>query len=77
MIVSAPGHLPATTHLFVAGSEYLDSDAVFGMKESLVAQFERHPPGIVPGGERIDTPFYTVNYDFRLRPATAAVERNE
>ncbi len=37
MIVSAPGHLPVTTHLFVAGSEYLDSDAVFGMKESLVA----------------------------------------
>jgi Dioxygenase len=60
----------------VAGSEYLDSDAVFGMKESLVAQFERHPPGIVPGGERIDTPFYTVNYDFRLRATTAAVERN-
>jgi hydroxyquinol 1,2-dioxygenase len=44
MIVSAPGHLPATTHLFFAGSEYLDSDAVFGMKESLVAQFDRHPP---------------------------------
>jgi hydroxyquinol 1,2-dioxygenase len=48
MIVSAPGHLPVTTHLFVAGSRYLDSDAVFGMKESLVAQFERHPPGDRP-----------------------------
>ena len=69
IIVSAAGHLPVTTHLFVAGSEYLDSDAVFGMKESLVAQFERHPPGICPYGEHLDTPFYTVNYDFRLRPA--------
>ena len=69
MIVSAPEHLPVTTHLFVAGSDYLDSDAVFGMKESLVAQFERHPPGICPYGEHLDTPFYTVNYDFRLRPA--------
>jgi hydroxyquinol 1,2-dioxygenase len=69
MIVSAPGHLPATTHLFVAGSEYLDSDAVFGMKQSLVAQFNRHPPGIGPQGERMHTAFYTVNYDFRLRPA--------
>lgn len=69
MIVSAPGHRPVTTHLFVAGSEYLDSDAVFGMKESLVAQFERHPPGHAPDGEPIDTPFYTVNYDFRLQPA--------
>ena len=69
MIVSAPGHLPVTTHLFVGGSEYLDSDAVFGMKQSLVAQFNRHPPGIGPYGERMDTAFYTVNYDFRLRPA--------
>jgi hydroxyquinol 1,2-dioxygenase len=68
MIVSAPGHMPVTTHLFVAGSEYLDSDAVFGMKESLVARFDRHPPGDGPHGERMDTPFYTVNYDFRLRP---------
>jgi hydroxyquinol 1,2-dioxygenase len=68
MIVSAPGHLPVTTHLFVAGSQYLDSDAVFGMKESLVAQFEGHPPGTGPNGEPVDSPFYTVNYDFRLRP---------
>jgi hydroxyquinol 1,2-dioxygenase len=68
MIVSSTGHLPVTTHLFVAGSAYLDSDAVFGMKESLVAQFERHPPGIGPNGEHMDTPFYTVTYDFRLRP---------
>jgi hydroxyquinol 1,2-dioxygenase len=69
MIVSAEGHRPVTTHLFVAGSQYLDSDAVFGMKESLVAQFDRHPPGTGPNGERMDVPFYTVNYDFRLRPA--------
>ena len=69
MIVSAAGYLPVTTHLFVAGSQYLDSDAVFGIKESLVAQFERHGPGVGPDGERMDVPFYTVNYDFRLRPA--------
>ena len=75
MIVSAPGHLPVTTHLFVAGSQYLDSDAVFGMKESLVARFERHSPGTDPNGDRIDTPFYTVKYDFRLRPADAALAR--
>jgi hydroxyquinol 1,2-dioxygenase len=72
MIVSAAGYLPVTTHLFIAGSDYLDSDAVFGVKESLVAQFERHAPGVGPGGERMDTPFYTVEYDFRLRPAAAS-----
>lgn len=74
LIVSAPGHLPVTTHLFVAGSQYLDSDAVFGMKESLVAQFDRHGPGVAPNGERVDMPFYTVNYDFRLRRAAARAE---
>lgn len=72
MIVSAPGHLPVTTHLFVAGGDYLDSDAVFGMKESLVARFERHPAGRGPDGKPVDTPFYTVNYDFRLLPQPGA-----
>ena len=41
MMVSAPGHVPLTTHLFVAGSPYLDEDAVFGMRDSLVVDFER------------------------------------
>ncbi len=70
MIVSAEGYAPVTTHLFVADSQYLDSDAVFGMKESLVAQFERHPPD-----ERSNTPYYTVNYDFRLRPNQEGIAR--
>jgi hydroxyquinol 1,2-dioxygenase len=68
MIVSAPGHHPITTHLFAAGSQYIDSDAVFGVKESLVTPFARHAPGNAPDGTRIDVPYYTVHYDFRLRP---------
>jgi hypothetical protein len=47
-----------------------------GMKESLVAQFDRHPAGIGPNGERMDTPFYTVNYDFRSRPTDVAMPIN-
>ena len=69
MIVSAQGYEPVTTHLFAAGSEYLDSDAVFGVKESLVAKYNRHPAGKAPNGETLDTPYYTVEYDFRLLPA--------
>jgi hydroxyquinol 1,2-dioxygenase len=72
MIVSAPGYHAVTTHLFVANSEYLDSDAVFGMKESLVAKFNRHPSGKMPNGDVMNEPFYTVEYDFRLRKAAAA-----
>jgi hydroxyquinol 1,2-dioxygenase len=46
---------------------------VFGVKDSLVAHFDRHPPGVGPDGSRVETAFYTVNYDFRLRPAEAVV----
>jgi hydroxyquinol 1,2-dioxygenase len=35
-IAAASGHRPVTTHVFVADSPYLDSDAVFGVKESLI-----------------------------------------
>jgi len=69
MIVSAPGHEPVTTHLFVEGDQYLESDAVFGVKDSLVEKFVRHEPGVAPDGRRMDRPFYTVQYDFGLVPA--------
>ncbi|MCA0872243.1 intradiol ring-cleavage dioxygenase [Seohaeicola saemankumensis] len=39
-IVSAEGFDPVTTHTFVAGDPYLTSDAVFGVKQSLIASFE-------------------------------------
>jgi hydroxyquinol 1,2-dioxygenase len=68
MIVSAEGHHPVTTHLFVANSPYLDSDAVFGVKDSLIVGFEKHPPGVAPDGTKMDQPWYTCQYDFRLRP---------
>ena len=38
-IAEAPGHARLTTHIFVAGGPYLDSDAVFAVKESLVVDF--------------------------------------
>jgi hydroxyquinol 1,2-dioxygenase len=69
MIVSAPGYAAVTTHLFVANSPYLQSDAVFGMKESLVVDFKRHEPGPAPDGERMSIPYFTAEYDFRLRRA--------
>ena len=72
MIVSAPGFQTVTTQLFVAGDPYLDSDAVFGVKNSLVIEFQRHEPGIAPTGEAMDTPFHTAEYDFVLCPVTEA-----
>jgi hydroxyquinol 1,2-dioxygenase len=39
-IVTAPGHRPLTTHIFVAGSPYIESDAVFAVKKSLITEFK-------------------------------------
>lgn len=39
-LVSAPGFDTIVTHTFVDGDPYLDSDAVFGVKESLIADFK-------------------------------------
>ncbi|WP_435582831.1 intradiol ring-cleavage dioxygenase [Amycolatopsis thermoflava] len=36
VIADAAGHAPLTTHVFVEDSPYLDSDTVFGVKESLI-----------------------------------------
>ncbi|MBI3250084.1 MAG: intradiol ring-cleavage dioxygenase [Deltaproteobacteria bacterium] len=65
-VVSAPGYETVTTHVFVEGDRYLDSDAVFGVKDSLVVDFIRHDPGPAPDGTRMNRPYFTVNYDFGL-----------
>ncbi|WLP88542.1 dioxygenase [Gordonia sp. NB41Y] len=44
-IVTAPGFRELTTHIFVDGSEYIDSDAVFAVKESLIRSFVPRPAG--------------------------------
>jgi hydroxyquinol 1,2-dioxygenase len=67
-MVQAPGFATLITHVFVAGDEYLDRDAVFGVKSSLIAPFERHEPGTAPDGRTVDTPFYTLAYDLVLAP---------
>ena len=36
MVVSADGFIPVITHLFDQASKYLDSDAVFGVRDSLI-----------------------------------------
>jgi protocatechuate 3,4-dioxygenase beta subunit len=40
-LVTAPGHQKIVTHIFVGGDDYLESDAVFGVKSSLIADFQR------------------------------------
>ncbi|MBO0691099.1 MAG: 6-chlorohydroxyquinol-1,2-dioxygenase [Candidatus Dormibacteraeota bacterium] len=45
VVVSAPGYKTLTTHIFDRGSDYLDSDAVFGVRDSLIVDFAKDPSG--------------------------------
>jgi catechol 1,2-dioxygenase len=44
-MISAPGHRRLVTHLFVDGDPYLESDAVFGVKPSLIVRPTFDPRG--------------------------------
>ena len=67
-IVSAPGFEPVTTHVFVKGDPYLQSDAVFGVKNSLITDFVKRE-GTAPDGTKSNTPFWQAHYDFVLATA--------
>ncbi|HYB48999.1 MAG TPA: hypothetical protein VED20_16865 [Streptosporangiaceae bacterium] len=66
-IAAAPGHRPVTTHIFVAGSPYIESDAVFAVKKSLITEFT---PVDDPGQAArygLDGPFLLANFDIVLQ----------
>jgi hydroxyquinol 1,2-dioxygenase len=70
-MISAPGYETLVTHVFVAGDKYLDSDAVFGVKNSLIREFEARPAGPMPDGVVAAGPWRYLKYDFGLKPLTA------
>jgi hydroxyquinol 1,2-dioxygenase len=67
-IVTAPGHRPLTTHIFVAGSPYIESDAVFAVKKSLITEFT--PVDDPEQAARYDLtgPFQLATFDIVLQP---------
>jgi hydroxyquinol 1,2-dioxygenase len=73
--VAADGYETLITHVFAAGDPYLDSDAVFGVKSSLIAEFAAHPPGTAPDGRRMDEPYHAVEYDLVLAPRASTPHR--
>ncbi len=68
-MIDAPGCERLVTHVFVAGDEYLDSDVVFGVKDSLIRPFEERPAGTAPDGATVNGPYRHLHYDFVLSPA--------
>jgi hydroxyquinol 1,2-dioxygenase len=70
-MIKAPGYETLVTHVFRDGDKYLDSDAVFGVRSSLIAEWIRHERGTAPDGSHMDVPYYTLDFDFVLNPAAA------
>jgi len=64
-MIAADGYETLITHIFNAESPYLDSDAVFGVKNSLIATFGKHAGA---GSGRILT------YHFGLKPLSRQTE---
>jgi len=67
-VVRAEGYVPLTTHLFREGSDYIDSDVVFGARAELVVPFVAHPPCVASDGTAMAVPYCTIDYDFVLSP---------
>jgi len=71
-IATAEGHAPVTTHIFVAGSDYLDSDAVFAVKSSLVEDFAETDDPSLAREFGIPNPFRHAQFDLVLTPGAKA-----
>ena len=68
-VVSADGCEPVTTHIFDDSDPYLESDTVFAVKDSLICHFVRHEETDDRARAlAIDPPFYSVEFDFVLKP---------
>jgi hydroxyquinol 1,2-dioxygenase len=69
-MVSAEGFETLITHIFVSGDPWLENDAVFGVKASLIVDFHEHPATCTaPRGHQVDEPWSEAVFDIVLAPA--------
>jgi protocatechuate 3,4-dioxygenase beta subunit len=68
-IVSAPGHRELTTHAFVAGSEYIESDTVFAVKKSLVIDFDLVEDAEQARQWNVPVPFRHADLEIIMQPS--------
>jgi hydroxyquinol 1,2-dioxygenase len=67
-MIAADDHETLVTHIFPEGGAYLDSDAVFAVKKSLIRKFTKEGPGAAPDGTWMDRPWRKLTYNFGLKP---------
>ena len=65
-IVTAPGYDPVITHIFEPSCQYLAEDTVFGVKETLIADFKQVTDPEQAATFGIEAPFWLVDWDFVL-----------
>jgi protocatechuate 3,4-dioxygenase beta subunit len=65
-IVSAPGFDNVVTHIFTPDCPFLPEDAVFGVKSSLIAEFDRVDDSAQAAALGFESPFWMVRWDFVL-----------
>jgi hydroxyquinol 1,2-dioxygenase len=65
-MVTAPGYRTLITHIFVAGSPHLTSDAVFAVKTPLIVDFAERSAGTAPEGRVLDGPWHKATFDIVL-----------
>lgn len=70
-MIGKDGYETLVTHLFISGDEYLDSDAVFGVKQQLVVDLTDAEAGWNASGERVG-PHRRLTHSFGLRPSAPA-----
>jgi hydroxyquinol 1,2-dioxygenase len=68
-MIGRPDFETLITHVFAADSPYLDGDAVFGVKNSLISDFTHQAAGIAPDGKRIAKAWRKLSYNFGLKPS--------
>jgi len=76
-IVSAPGYQQVITHVFVEGDPYLDGDAVFAVKDSLVGKYENVTDAAEAKKLGMPSPFVKLSWDFRLAPESGVKARKK
>lgn len=69
-IISADGFDTLTTHIFDPDDPYIHSDAVFGVKQSLMAKFELVTDPARQAASGYSKPYYEVAHDFILAPSS-------
>jgi hydroxyquinol 1,2-dioxygenase len=63
-MIEAPGYERLITHVFRDDDEWLDSDAVFGVRQSLIAPWTRDDKGV-----------WHLDFEFVLNPTREAVQK--